>query len=197
MNKNIIPVYSGDFKLIFTQADLPQGQTDLVALARDVKGTFVDNHQQMIVESKNVQNDFNEFCKEFKIIEAGGGLIKNDKGEYLFIFRNDKWDLPKGKLDKKEKPEDGALRECEEECGLKDLTLGDFLMHTYHIYPYKGDWAIKKTWWYRMTSNQVDLVPQLDENITKVEWKSKKDMPEVLKNTFSNIKDVLVAAGLM
>ena len=190
-------MYSGDFKLVFTQADAPKQQHDISALARDVKGTFVNNHQQLLIETKDPAREFSEFCKEFKIIEAAGGLIKNDQGEYLFIFRHGKWDLPKGKLNKKEKPEDAAVRECKEECGLIDLTLDEFLMHSYHIYPYKGDWALKRTSWYRMRSNDTQLVPQLDEDITKVEWKSKKDMPGILKNTFSNIKDVLFAGGLI
>jgi len=100
-------------------------------------------------------------------------------------------------LGKKEKPDIAAVRECEEECGLKQLTLKGFLMFTYHIYPYKGQWALKKTWWYNMESNETNLVPQLEENITKVEWKGKEDMPKVLKNTYSNIKDILVAAKLL
>lgn len=197
MNKKNINVYIGDFKLVFSETDSPKEKTDIESLARNVKGAFANKHEEMHVETKNLADDFKKFSAEFKVIEAGGGLIKNEKGEYLLIYRHDKWDLPKGKLDKKESPERGAVRECEEECGLKDIKLKDFLMHTYHIYPYKGNWALKKTWWYNMESNQTDLVPQLEENITKVEWKGKKDMPAVLKNTYSNIKDVLAATGLV
>lgn len=197
MNKNRIPVYIGDFKLVFIETDAPKTKTDISDLARNVKGTFNNRHEELLIETKHLAHDFKKFCDEFKIIEAGGGLIRNDNGQYLFIFRHDKWDLPKGKLNKKEKSEIAAVRECEEECGLKKITLKDFLMHTHHVYPYKGHWAIKKTWWYNMESNETDLVPQLEESITKVEWKGKEDMPVVLKNTYSNIKDVLVAAGLL
>ncbi len=196
MNKNAINVYVGDFKVVFVETNSPKAKTDLSSLARDVKGTFPNKHEEMHVETKNLADDFKKFCAEFRIIEAGGGLIKNDKNQFLFIYRLDKWDLPKGKLGKKEAPEIAAVRECEEECGLKNIVLKDFLMFTYHIYPYKGQWAIKKTWWYTMESNETNLVPQLEENITKVEWKGKEDMPELLKNTYSNIKDILVAAGL-
>ncbi len=197
MNKNRIPVYIGDFKLVFIETDDLLTKTNISDLARNVKGTFTNKHEELQVETKHLADDFKKFCSEFKIIEAGGGLIRNDKGQYLFIFRHGKWDLPKGKLNKKEKPDVAAVRECEEECGLKKITLKDFLMHTYHVYPYKGHWAIKKTWWYNMDSNETDLVPQLEESITKVEWKGKEDMPEVLKNTYSNIRDVMVAAGLI
>jgi len=197
MNKNQINVYVGDFKVVFLETDSPRQKIDLSTLARDVKGTFNNRHEELLIESKDLAGDFKKFATEFKVIEAGGGLIKNDKGQYLFIYRNSKWDLPKGKLDKKEAPEMGALRECREECGLKQIELVDFLMHSYHIYPYKGNWALKKTWWYNMRSNETELVPQLEENITRVEWKGKEDMKEVLKNTYSNIKDVMAAAGLI
>ncbi|HXB40082.1 MAG TPA: NUDIX domain-containing protein [Bacteroidia bacterium] len=197
MNKNAINVYVGDFKVVFVETNSPNVEIDLSSLARDVKGTFPNKHEELLVETKNLADDFQKFCNEFKIIEAGGGLIKNNKNQFLFIYRNNKWDLPKGKLGKKEKPDIAAVRECEEECGLKQLTLKGFLMFTYHIYPYKGQWALKKTWWYNMESNETNLVPQLEENITKVEWKGKEDMPKVLKNTYSNIKDILVAAKLL
>jgi len=197
MNKNRINVYVGDFKVVFLETISPRQKTDLSTLARDVKGAFVNRHEELVIESKDLAGDFKKFSEEFKVIEAGGGLIKNDKGQYLFIYRNSKWDLPKGKLNKKEAPDMGALRECREECGLKQIELKDFLMHSYHIYPYKGNWALKKTWWYNMRSNETELVPQLEENITRVEWKRKEDMKEVLKNTYSNIKDVMAAAGLI
>lgn len=196
MNKTGINVYVGDFKLVFVEVISPTEKTDMSQLARNVKGSFTNVHEELVVKTNDLAGDFKEFCAEFKIIEAGGGLIKNDKGEHLFIFRHEKWDLPKGKLNKKEAPEQGAVRECEEECGLTDIKLGDFLVHTYHIYLYKNNWALKKTWWYNMHSNQTNLVPQLEESITKVEWKSSADMPGVLTNTYFNIKDVLVKAGL-
>ena len=39
------------------------------------------------------------FLKKLPNVVAGGGKVYNDKGEILFIYRNDKWDLPKGKTD--------------------------------------------------------------------------------------------------
>ena len=58
------------------------------------------------------------FFKKFTLVQAGGGLVRNEKKEILIIFRRGKWDLPKGKLDKGEKLEDCAVREVEEETGL-------------------------------------------------------------------------------
>ncbi len=33
---------------------------------------------------------FNYFSKQFKIIEAAGGLVRNEADKWLFIFRNEK-----------------------------------------------------------------------------------------------------------
>jgi hypothetical protein len=71
--------------------------------------------------------DFEKACSEFnslfKKINAAGGIVKNNKGEYLFIKRLGLWDLPKGKLHKKESSRDGAIREVGEETGLTDLII--------------------------------------------------------------------------
>src|SRR5262245_43144571 len=61
------------------------------------------------------------FFKHFHLIEAAGGIVQNDKKELLFIHRLGKWDLPKGKIEKKESPETCAVREVEEETGVTNL----------------------------------------------------------------------------
>jgi hypothetical protein len=54
----------------------------------------------------------------YTIIQAGGGLVYNDAGDIMMIFRRGKWDLPKGKLDKGETIDECALREVGEETGI-------------------------------------------------------------------------------
>ena len=73
----------------------------------------------------------------FEIIEASGGIVKNESGEILFIFRNGIWDLPKGKIEDNESREEAGLREVEEECGFRSLKLGHFIGTTYHLYDEK------------------------------------------------------------
>ena len=63
------------------------------------------------------------------MIQAAGGLVNNEKDEILMIFRRGKWDLPKGKLDKGETLEECAVREVEEETGLKKLQLTSTLAY--------------------------------------------------------------------
>ncbi|HEX7414290.1 MAG TPA: NUDIX domain-containing protein [Bacteroidia bacterium] len=200
MNKSTIIVYLNDFKLVFYDerlADLYVNEKTTVFNVKIVAEKVKNNPSNLFISCKNLDEDFNLFSKEFYFIEAAGGLINNDKNQYLFIYRHNKWDLPKGKLEKKELPDKAAIRECQEECGLKQITLNDFLVNTYHIYSYKKDWALKKTHWYRMLCNETNLVPQLEESITEVAWKNKSDIPAMLTNTYTNIIDVLKEANLL
>ena len=150
------------------------------------------NETLLTFETKNLETGFDKFRKAFKYIYAAGGLIEKDN-KFLFIFRLKRWDLPKGKLDMGEGPEEAAIRECEEECGITQLTIINELEPTYHIYEYKGSYALKKTYWYTMkTKHEGALVPQLEENIEKVEWFTKSQIHEkVLSNSYPAILDVI------
>ena len=132
-----------------------------------------------------------EWCfGEMKKIEAAGGVVVNKNGEALWIFRNGKWDIPKGKLNKGEDRETAALREVEEECGISGHQLRCALPDSWHVYEHKGKWVIKITYWYIMdySGNQI-LIPQLEEGITKVEWRRKNNVDDILANTFNSIID--------
>lgn len=132
------------------------------------------------------------FSMAFKVIEAAGGLVKNKKGEYLFIFRNGKWDLPKGKIEKGEGIKEAAIREVEEECGIGKLKIGKDLESTYHTYVQDGKSILKRTYWFEMTSeDESKLVPQTEEGITDVKWLSKSDLQQVCENTYESIKEVI------
>ena len=129
------------------------------------------------------------FLKRLPNVVAGGGKVYNDKGEILFIYRNDKWDLPKGKVEYKESIEETALREVEEETGVTDLRITKALPTTYHIFKRNGKHKIKITYWFEMkTSFNAKLSPQIDEGITKVQWLDKKATQAALKNSYPNIR---------
>ena len=133
-----------------------------------------------------------EFKANFKIIEAAGGLVKNNKGEVLFIFRFGKWDLPKGKIEKGESIKNAAIREVEEECGIRGLEIVKPLLSTYHIYELKGDKILKRTYWLEMIcTGSNELNPQTEEGITEAKWLDKKGIDNALKNTYQSIKEVL------
>jgi 8-oxo-dGTP pyrophosphatase MutT (NUDIX family) len=147
--------------------------------------------------NENLQNLFNYFSGIFRIIEAAGGLVKNEKGEYLFIFRNGKWDLPKGKIEKGEGIKTAAIREVEEECGISGLSIIRELPPTYHTYTIEEKAILKRTYWFEMICDDTSaiLVPQIEEGITDVEWIATKKLKKVFKNTFESVKEVLDAAA--
>jgi 8-oxo-dGTP pyrophosphatase MutT (NUDIX family) len=128
----------------------------------------------------------------FRLIHAGGGLVINAKGEYLLIFRNGKWDLPKGKQEKKEGIRTCALREVEEECGIKGVTILSPLPPTFHIYELKGSIVIKKSHWFMMHyKGKETLVPQKEEGIEKAVWVKKLHIEKLKKNMFPSVIDVV------
>lgn len=132
-----------------------------------------------------------------KKIIAAGGLVTNDNGDLLMIFRRDKWDLPKGKLDEGESIAACAVREVEEETGLKQVILGDSLGITLHTYVEDGVEVQKETHWYKMQAPGIQtLVPQYEEDITKIEWANKTALNDHLQNTYANIADIIARSGI-
>lgn len=121
--------------------------------------------------------------------KAAGGLVYNKKGEILFIFRNRKWDLPKGGIEKNEKKKEAAIREVEEETGVSQLKIIEKLEKTYHIFKRNGKLKLKITHWYQMESSyEGALKPQIEEGIEKAVWIKPEEVPFLLQNSYENIK---------
>jgi hypothetical protein len=161
--------------------------------------TWILNHKKkhFCVLCKDAKAFLKTVAKNITLIEAAGGLVKNENGGYLFIYRNDKWDLPKGKVEKEEKVKEAAVREVEEECGIKVSKLNDKICKTYHAYIYKGEVVLKKTHWFNMRcKGQLKLKPQKEEGITDVRWFKRGHIDPVIANTFPSIMDVLVKKKL-
>jgi 8-oxo-dGTP pyrophosphatase MutT (NUDIX family) len=134
------------------------------------------------------------FFKKFTLILAAGGFVQNEKGEVLLMFRRGKWDLPKGKQDKNESPEDCAVRETEEETGLMNIKLVSPLLTTYHTYHEGSRFILKETKWFRMKSKgEQKLVPQAKEDITKLEWVARNELKKYQTKFFPSVQDVLEA----
>jgi len=127
--------------------------------------------------------------EKIPVQRAGGGLVYNKKGEVLFIFRNGKWDLPKGGKEKREKMKLTAMREVEEETGVNQLRITKKLQKTYHIFKRNGVYKLKITQWYEMKTDFEGIpVGQLEEGIEKVAWHNPDQIREALKNSYENIK---------
>ncbi len=145
-----------------------------------------------LVSENNPKEMRKMFAKEFKVVKAGGGLVKNPEGKFLFIFRNGKWDLPKGKRDSKEEPmEQTATREVQEETGLQNPIIEYKLSSTYHFALNTESLILKKCYWYAMKSDTVaKLIPQTEEGIDQVLWADENQIAEFMKNTYKSIEDV-------
>jgi ADP-ribose pyrophosphatase YjhB (NUDIX family) len=137
----------------------------------------------------DLEECWNVFQSKFKIQKAAGGKVINSTNDVLFIYRFNKWDLPKGKLETGESVEQCAIREVEEECGISNLVINKSLDTTYHIFKRKGEIILKITYWYSMTTNYSNkLTPQLDEGIVTAVFKNDIETKKALKNSYENIK---------
>lgn len=138
---------------------------------------------------------FAQFGSQFVPVEAGGGLVVSPRGEVLMIYRNGRWDLPKGKLEPGEEIAECAVREVEEECGISNLKLGKLLTRTYHLYELNGRWILKRTTWYAMKHDgDGELVPQVEEGITDIRWIAPDNLCSYVDNTYATIREVFAAA---
>jgi ADP-ribose pyrophosphatase YjhB (NUDIX family) len=148
----------------------------------------------MLVWHENQKALWKSLRSCFRIMKAGGGIVINGNGEYLFIKRRGFWDLPKGKLEKFENYEKTAIREVCEECDLKSPALGNRIATTYHTYRLKGKLILKKTVWFEMhISDNENPQPQTSEDITETRWFKKNEWTEVEKNTFASIRELMAS----
>ena len=133
-----------------------------------------------------------DFKSHFSEIEAAGGLVFNEKNEFLFIFRSGSWDLPKGRIENNETKKDAAMREITEETGIKKLTVLEKLMITRHTFRSNvGKRIIKKSHWYLLETKKQSPVPQTDEDIEKAEWMTMEKFFSKKRKIYPNILDVI------
>lgn len=191
-------IYINEKALIIT-SELPEG----IKISQIIDVQYFDflkfyrelsfsNEKYFYILSETPKKPFNKLKSTLKVIEAAGGLVKNQTNEYLFIKRLGKWDLPKGKIEKGELIEEAAVREVEEECGITVDKLDHKIVETYHVYELKGEVILKITYWFAMNSDGLQqLVPQTEEDITEARWIKKGDFDEVHQNTYPSIIQVL------
>ena len=160
-----------------------------VQIGKVIKELNSTSLKEVRLIGKKEDNLISKFLKKLPNVIAGGGKVINDNGEVLFIYRNDKWDLPKGKAERKETIEETALREVEEETGVSGLSITKPIKTTYHIFKRNGKHKIKITYWFEMkTSYKGLLTPQEKEGITKVAWLNHEERLKALENSYANIK---------
>jgi len=180
---------------IFLTAEEQPGQlllkeVNIVDLARKLAKRKL---KEVYLFHENEEMLLTKFKKLLPVVTAAGGLVKNEKDEILFIKRNGKWDLPKGRVERKEDIAKAAIRETEEETGVAGLEIIKPLQVTYHLFNRNNSLKIKETYWFEMKTTYTGiLVPQTNEGITKVRWKSSEKIKEVLQKSYTNIQELFV-----
>lgn len=150
-----------------SRADNVTHRTLAHAKAARVKGEKI-----LVVDSDDVVLNLNPYRKPKSVTAAGGLVVRQKKGEtrLLMIYRRGAWDLPKGKRDKGETIEACALREVQEEVGIKELRIIAPAGTTVHGYPEGKRFMVKRTWWYFMETPEREFTPEKREGIKKVKW---------------------------
>lgn len=184
--KDIPIILSTEKKIGSNYTSIPLKEAKLKKLIRKINGgelLYVNLYH------KNPEKLEQFLFKKLKVVEAGGGMVFNAKKEILFIRRNSKWDLPKGKVEKGESYEEAAIRETMEETGVKDLQVKRFINKTYHVFKRNDKFRLKVTYWYEMyTDYDGELIPEANEGIKKVKWKNFEKTQKALRDSYENIK---------
>mgnify|MGYP001305093425 FL=1 len=172
-----------------TETDFKNFMIDAVDINKVLSKLKKDKYNSVRIVGIDKEVLLKKFLALLPNVIAGGGKVYNPKNEILFIFRNGKWDLPKGKAEAKETINQTALREVEEETGITGLSITKPLEITYHIFKRNERHYIKVTYWFQMYSEfEGTLIPQEKEGITKVKWIPETKLKKVLNNSYSNIK---------
>ena len=187
-------VFVNDKPLFLTNQIVKETDFQLFLLESiDIEQLIIKIYNNKIQKAYLYYPDEKEIMTKLKekipVCKAGGGLVYNQKNEVLFIFRNGKWDLPKGGTEKGEEIQSTAMREVTEETGVNKLIIHDKLQKTYHIFKRNGVYKLKITHWFKMsTTFKGTPIGQLEEGIEKVAWLNSEQITEALKNSYENIK---------
>ena len=158
-----------------------------------IKALKSSKNSKVLLYHKDIDKLWRGFKKKFPIVEAAGGLVKRTDNKLLFIFRNNKWDLPKGGVEKKELIIDAAKRQVTEETGVADIIVEKKISETYHIFKKGKRFRLKKTYWFKMSTTYMGKTkPQTEEGIEKTKWVSNKNIEDILNDAFENIRIIVL-----
>ena len=123
---------------------------------------------------------------KLKTVEASGGLVIDPNERLLFIFKDGRWDLPKGLVGRALQPGDNALQEVHEETGIpaSDMRVMGELIPTHHISKYGKEKTLKITRWFliQCSNPTTRFTPQRKEGIEHCAWIPLWDLDRPLAN---------------
>ncbi len=129
--------------------------------------------------------------RKMRWVRAAGCIIIDDGGNMLLIRRNNRWDLPKGKVEAGETLFAAAMRESNEETGLDVFAMvGKRPLKTYHIYNLYGGWHLKQTSWFvgNVAGNKPTGKPQVEEGITDIVWVRPEEWRSNLMHSYGTMR---------
>ena len=172
------------------------GESDIHSTVESFKSGAV--REDAVILAKDCEAAYRKLLSEFKEVNAAGGLVSDGRGNFLMIYRNGLWDLPKGHQEAGEDISETAIREVGEETGLQDITLGELICVTDHCYLRNGIWHLKHTWWFRMSSSGKDVLrPQTEEDISEASWSDREETAKRISSTYPSIAEVFENIGFM
>lgn len=144
------------------------------------------------IYAKDIEKLKKDFLALYEVVDAAGGIVVNELGEILVIFRRGSWDIAKGKLDPGETLKEAAVREVMEETGITDIKRKELIDITYHTYLNKhSKRMLKRTYWYRMKAPKQALIPQTEEDIEKAEWIMPNEFMATYRPIYPNIVEIV------
>ena len=188
-------VYFTDCALRFVSADTIVGKDVHTISEKELTRAKVINLFQscnsLTVLCEDCDAAFDRFLAEFKYVEAAGGVVGNERGEVLMIYRRNRWDLPKGHIDTGEDALTAAKREVEEETGVSGLKFVSELCNTLHAYNVYGEWELKCTYWFAFDAQSAVTTAQTEEDIESAVWCNPAEVDSNLEESYPTIKEVI------
>lgn len=198
----MIKLFYQDKVILFATKNNNYSEKDAIFEDKPVISQLIcplEHTKELLIISENEESAFAHFCLDFVPITAAGGVVRDgSQDRTLMIFRNGRWDLPKGKLELGESVAECAVREVMEETGIDGIkTVGEPFV-TKHIYNIYGRWELKTTHWYRMIYDETQdrrddkkFIPQEIEGITCCEWLSEAKVAILTHGSYATIREVI------
>lgn len=191
----MITIYFTDNSLTFAPEDYTPKAGETLLTESEVTSANLDNLfdfcNSIVVLSADWNAAFRRFASRFVAVEAAGGIVENELGEVLLIYRRERWDLPKGHIDAGEDALSAAIREIAEETGVVGLNFVAQIGNTLHAYNVYGKWELKLTHWFAFSCHSSSTTPQTDEDIVLAVWADREKTIECMTNSYPTIREIV------